>query len=43
MTDYKTIAESSTFIVLDRYPREWTVSETGAGYQHKSAADQKTW
>ncbi|MCR8720715.1 type I restriction endonuclease subunit R [Pseudomonas syringae] len=28
MTDYKTIAESNTFIVLDRYAREWKVAES---------------
>lgn len=28
MTDYKTIAESSTFIVLDSYAREWKVAES---------------
>ncbi len=27
MTDYKTIAESNSFIVLDRYKREWEVKE----------------
>ena len=30
MTDYKTIIESNNFIVLDRYTKEWKVSE---GYQ----------
>lgn len=28
MTDYKTIAESNRFIVLDKYTREWQVSES---------------
>lgn len=28
MTDYKTIAESSTFIVLDAYAREWKAAES---------------
>ncbi|WP_438283771.1 type I restriction endonuclease subunit R [Pseudomonas alabamensis] len=28
MIDYKTIAESNTFIVLDRYAKEWTVAES---------------
>ncbi|APW46365.1 HsdR family type I site-specific deoxyribonuclease [Rhodoferax antarcticus] len=28
MNDYKTIAESQNFIVLDRYTKEWTVSES---------------
>ncbi len=27
MTDYKTIAESNNFIVLDKYTREWQVNE----------------
>ena len=26
MTDYKTIAESKNFIVLDRYTQEWNVA-----------------
>ena len=30
MSEYKTIAESKNFIVLDQYIREWTVAE---GYQ----------
>ena len=28
MSDYKTIAESNNFIVLDKYTRDWLVSET---------------
>ncbi len=28
MTDYKTIAESNNFIVLDKYTRDWLVCET---------------
>ncbi len=28
MTDYKTIAESNNFIVLDKYTKEWKVSES---------------
>ncbi len=28
MCDYKTIAESNNFIVLDRYSREWQVCES---------------
>ncbi|WP_061286487.1 type I restriction endonuclease subunit R [Leptospira interrogans] len=28
MTEYKTIAESNNFIVLDKYTREWQVSES---------------
>ena len=33
MTDYKTIAESNNFIVLDKYSKEWQVAE---GYQSES-------
>ena len=28
MTDYKTIAESNNFIVLDKYSKEWQVNES---------------
>lgn len=28
MSDYKTIAESNNFIVLDKYTREWQVKES---------------
>ena len=28
MTDYKTIAESRNFIVLDKYTKEWQVNES---------------
>ena len=28
MTDYKTIAESNNFIVLDHYTKDWQVNET---------------
>ena len=28
MTDYKTIAESKNFIVLDQYAKEWKVAES---------------
>jgi len=38
MTDYKTIAESSTFIVLDRYAREWKVVES---YQTESDLERE--
>ena len=27
MTDYKTIAESNNFIVLDKYTKQWLVAE----------------
>jgi type I restriction enzyme R subunit len=33
MTNYKTIAESNNFIVLDKYSKEWQVAE---GYQTES-------
>ncbi len=33
MTNYKTIAESNNFIVLDKYSKEWQVAE---GYQSES-------
>jgi len=33
MVDYKTIAESNNFIVLDKYSKEWQVAE---GYQSES-------
>ncbi|WP_225782082.1 HsdR family type I site-specific deoxyribonuclease [Xenophilus sp. Marseille-Q4582] len=38
MSDYKTIAESRNFIVLDRYEREWTVAE---GYQSESDLERE--
>ena len=38
MTDYKPIAESNTFIVLDRYTREWEVKET---YQSEDALERE--
>jgi type I site-specific restriction-modification system R (restriction) subunit len=41
MTNYKTIAESNNFIVLDRYTREWNVAETGAGYQSESDLERE--
>ena len=28
MSDYKTIAESNNFIVLDKYTQEWKVAES---------------
>jgi hypothetical protein len=28
MSDYKTIAESKNFIVLDKYTKEWKVAES---------------
>ena len=28
MSDYKTIAESKNFIVLDKYTQEWKVAES---------------
>ena len=38
MTDYKTIAESKNFIVLDQYTREWEVKES---YQSESELEQE--
>jgi type I restriction enzyme R subunit len=38
MTDYKTIAESNNFIVLDKYNKEWKVAET---YQSEDALERE--
>ena len=38
MTDYKTIAESSSFIVLDKYIKQWQVSE---GYQSEADLERE--
>ena len=38
MTDYKTIAESRNFIVLDQYAREWKVAES---YQSESDLERE--
>lgn len=38
MTDYKTIAESNNFIVLDKYKKEWQVSES---YQSEDALERE--
>jgi len=38
MTDYKTIAESNHFIVLDKYSKEWQVAE---GYQSEDALERE--
>lgn len=38
MTDYKTIAESKNFIVLDKYNKEWQVSES---YQSEDALERE--
>ena len=38
MTDYKTIAESKNFIVLDKYTQEWKVSES---YQSEYDLEQE--
>lgn len=38
MTDYKTIAESNNFIVLNHYKKCWTVKE---GYQSEDALEQE--
>lgn len=38
MSDYKTIAESKSFIVLDKYTREWKVAE---GYQSEGDLERE--
>jgi len=38
MTDYKTIAESKNFIVLDKYNKEWQVAEN---YQSEDALERE--
>ena len=38
MTDYKTIAESKSFIVLDKYSKEWKVAE---GYQSENDLERE--
>jgi type I restriction enzyme, R subunit len=38
MSDYKTIAESNNFIVLDRYTREWKIAES---YQSESDLERE--
>jgi len=38
MSDYKTIAESNNFIVLDKYAREWKVAES---YQSESDLERE--
>jgi type I restriction enzyme R subunit len=38
MTDYKTIAESKNFIVLDKYNKDWQVNE---GYQSESDLERE--
>jgi type I restriction enzyme R subunit len=38
MNDYKTIAESNSFIVLDKYAREWKASES---YQSESDLERE--
>ncbi|MEC5207477.1 type I restriction enzyme R subunit [Vogesella perlucida] len=38
MSDYKTIAESNNFIVLDKYAREWKAAE---GYQSESDLERE--
>jgi len=38
MSDYKTIAESKNFIILDKYDREWTVCES---YQSEDALERE--
>jgi type I restriction enzyme R subunit len=38
MTDYKTIAESKNFIILDKYTKEWQVAES---YQSEDALERE--
>ncbi len=38
MTDYKTIAESNSFIVLDKYTRDWQIKES---YQSEDALERE--
>jgi len=38
MTDYKTIAESNNFIVLDKYKKDWNVAES---YQSEDALERE--
>ncbi|MCC6506561.1 MAG: hypothetical protein IT475_14085 [Aquimonas sp.] len=38
MSDYKTIAESKNFIVLDKYAPEWKVAE---GYQSEGDLERE--
>ncbi|WP_186097872.1 type I restriction endonuclease subunit R [Burkholderia gladioli] len=38
MTDYKTIAESNNFIVLDKYTKEWKIAES---YQSESDLERE--
>ena len=38
MTDYKTIAESNNFIVLDKYNKDWKVAES---YQSEDALERE--
>ena len=38
MTDYKTIAESNNFILLDKYNKEWKVAEN---YQSEDSLERE--
>ena len=38
MTDYKTIAESKNFIVLDQYKKDWQVNDS---YQSESELERE--
>lgn len=38
MSDYKTIAESRNFIVLDKYNKDWQLNE---GYQSEGDLERK--
>jgi len=41
MCDYKTIAESNNFIVLDKYIKYSEVHEAPAGYQTEAALERE--
>ena len=41
MTDYKTIAETKNFIVLDKYTKEWQLCEGNPGYQSEGDLERE--
>jgi len=41
MTDYKTIAESNNFIVLDKYTKEWHVNASSQSYQSENDLERE--
>ncbi|MDH2436216.1 hypothetical protein QCD60_27160 [Pokkaliibacter sp. MBI-7] len=42
MSDYKTIAESRNFIVLDKYAREWKPAESYQSESQSTQVNEKT-